>query len=364
MIREALDAFATALGRTFAAREQTVGGSDVGKCARQVFFEKHEADPEFGAARNPDAVDGWGARLRGTIFEQHFWTPALRAKYGARLLFAGDQQETFALGFLSATPDALLTACEDDALAALGVPSLGGDGSIVLEAKTIDPRARLDGPRLPHSYQAQVQLGLLHALTRHRPEWAVISYADASFWDLTYEYPIRRDPRIFETAQRRAAQILTARSAHELPPEGWVAGGRECERCPFSRACGNVRATVPAQTVEPSPEFVAEISARARHAKALEAEAERALAAQRTAQQDIKDRLAANNVRRVDGDGVRLIWSAVKGRPSFDMKAIREAASAAGIDLAQFETTGAASDRLDIRVANGWRPDRQSERGE
>ena len=363
MIREALDEYAAASGRIFAAREQTVGGSDVGKCARQVFFEKHETDPEFGASRNPDAVDGWGARLRGTIFERHFWTPALRAKYGARLLFAGDQQETFALGFLSATPDALLTACEDDELADLGVPSLGGDGSVVLECKTIDPRARLDGPRLAHSYQAQVQMGLLHALTHYRPEWAAISYVDASFWDLTYEYPIRRDPAIFVTAQRRAAQILTARSAHELPPEGWVAGGRECERCAFSRACGNIRTAVPTQPVEPSPEFVAEIAALACRAKALEAGAERALATQRAAQQDIKDRLSANNVRRIDGDGVRLIWSAVKGRPSFDTKAIREAAAAAGIDLTQFETTGAASDRLDIRVA-GWRSESQSEIGE
>jgi hypothetical protein len=149
-----------------------------------------------------------------------------------------------------------------------------------------------------------------------------------------------------------------------LPPEGWIAGGRECERCAFSRACGNVRATVPAQIDEPTPEFVAEIVKLARHAKCLEGEAELAFAAHRATQQDIKDRLSANNVRRIDGDGVRLVWSAVKGRPSYDMKAIREAAASAGIDLTQFETTGAASDRLDIRIAD-WRPDRQNEsRGE
>jgi len=140
------------------------------------------------------------------------------------------------------------------------------------------------------------------------------------------------------------------------PPEGWIAGGRECERCPFTLACGNVRATVPTQVVEPSPEFITEIAALARHAKYLEDEADRAFAAHRAAQQDIKDRLGANSVRRIDGDGVRLIWSAVKGRPSYDMKAIRDAATAAGIDLTQFETTGAPSDRLDIRIA-GWRSD-------
>ena len=363
MIREALAEFAIAHDRAFEAREQTVGASDVGRCARQVFFEKNEADPDFGSPRNPDAVDGWGARLRGTVLEAHFWEPALRAKYGARLLFAGDQQETFALGFLSATPDALLVACEGDALAGLGVPSLGGDGSVVLECKSVDPRARLDGPRFAHTYQAQVQLGLIHALTRYQPEWAVLSYVDASFWDEVREYPIRRDPVTFATAQRRAAQILTARSAHELPPEGWIAGGRECERCAFSRACGNIRATVPAQTSEPSPELVAEIVKLARHAKRLEGEADLAFAAHRAAQQDIKDQLTANGVRRINGDGVRLVWSAVKGRPSYDMKAIRDAAAAAGIDLAQFETTGQASDRLDIRIA-GWRSDQQNERGE
>src|SRR5262245_42562314 len=232
MIAEALDAFAATYGRAFEAREQTVGASDVGRCARQVYFEKHEHDPDFGAPRNPDAVDGWGARLRGTVYEKHVWEPALRAQYGERLLFAGEQQETFALGFLSATPDALVVGCEDDALAALGVPSLGGDGSVVLECKTVDPRTRPEGPRLAHSYQAQVQLGLLHALTRYRPEWAVMSYTDASFWNAVYEYPIRRNPTIFATAQRRAAQILTARSATAWPPEGWIAGGRECERAP------------------------------------------------------------------------------------------------------------------------------------
>jgi hypothetical protein len=364
MIAEALGQFAATHGRAFEAREQTVGASDVGRCARQVYFEKHEHDPDFGSPRNPDGADGWGARLRGTIFETYFWEPALRAKYGERLLFAGQQQESFALGFLSATPDGLIVALEPDALTSLGVPDLDGDGSIIVEAKTIDPRTRLEGPRLAHTYQAQVQLGLIHALTRHRPEYALISYTDASFWDLTYEFPIRRNPAIFETAQRRAAQILTARTATALPPEGWIGGGRECERCPFSRACGNVRAAVPVDAVEPSPELAAEIAALARQARQRETEFDGAVAAHRAVQQDIKDRLSANNVRRVNSGGVRLTWSAVKGRPSYDMKAIREAATAAGIDLTQFETTGTPSDRLDIRIA-GWRSDRQNEsRGE
>jgi len=359
MIAEILAEFAVTTARTFAAREQTVGASDVGRCARQTYFEKNEGDPDYGAPRNPDAVDGWGARLRGSIFEQHVWAPALRAKFGERLLFAGEQQETFTLGFLSATPDALVTALESDVLEPLGVPDIGGDGSLVAEAKTVDPRARVDAPKLAHTYQAQVQLGLIHALTRHRPEHALISYTDASFWDLTLEFPVKRDPAIFENAQRRASQILTARSATALAPEGWIAGGRECERCAFSQACGNMRTAVPTSAApEARPEAAAEIAALAREAKRFEAELAAATTAFRAAQHEIKERLLANGVRRIAADGVSVLWSAVKGRPSYDIPAIREAAAAAGIDLTQFERTGEPSDRLVIQVTGQSRPGR------
>jgi len=351
MIIEALAEFATATARTFEAREQTVGASDVGKCARQVFFTKNEGDPAYGVARNPDAPESWGARLRGTVFEQYVWTPALQKKFGERLLFAGEQQETFALGFLSATPDALIIGCDNDALAPFGVPDIGGDGSIILECKTIDPR-----PKLAHAYQAQVQLGLIHALTRYRPEYALVSYTDASFWDVVYEFPIRRDPEIFRTAQERAARILTVRVAAALAPEGWIAGGRECERCPFSVACGNMRAAVPTQPIAASPEFAAEIVALARDAKQREQELATAATAFRRAQHEIKERLQTSGVTRVVAGGVSVLWSAVKGRPSYDWPAIRDAAAAVGIDLTQYERTGDPSDRLVIQVVGQSRP--------
>ena len=56
-------------------------------------------------------------------------------------------------------------------------------------------------------------------------------------------------------------------------------------------------------------------------------------------------------MRRIDGDDITVTWSAVKGRPSYDMKGIREAAAKAGIDLAEYETMGDPSDRLVIRAA-------------
>ena len=46
----------------------------------------------------------------------------------------------------------------------------------------------------------------------------------------------------------------------------------------------------------------------------------------------------------------------VKGRPSYDMPAIREAAKDAGIDISQFETVGDPIDRLRIRMSQAPHP--------
>jgi hypothetical protein len=351
MIHEALTAYAKQTARVFVGRANTIGASDVGQCARKVFFQKNEGDPDCGAERNPDFVDGWGARQRGTTFENAFWAPALRARFGDRLLFAGEEQQTLTSGFVSGTPDGLVVGLEPSALAEFGLSDIGGDQSLVIEAKTIDPRARLDGPKPEHVFQAQVQLGLIHELTSHRPKYALISYTDASFWDLVTEFLIERDPVAFEAARQRARMILTARAATELAPEGWIAGGRECELCAFSSACGVERTRVPQPTtVPPDPQFVAEVADLAREAKRLELTADNAMAAYRAMQHEIKERLRARGFRRIAGDGVTVVWSPVKGRQSWDHKAIREAAAAAGIDILQFETVGEPTDRLDIRL--------------
>ena len=69
------------------------------------------------------------------------------------------------------------------------------------------------------------------------------------------------DPATFATAKQRARNIMQARSAAELSPEGWVAGGSECKYCPFTQACGRERAS---KTAEVDPQFVAEVGDLAR----------------------------------------------------------------------------------------------------
>jgi hypothetical protein len=358
MIAEALTSYAQATERAFDDRANTVGASEVGQCARKIYFSKNAGDRVYGAASDEDFASAWGAALRGRLLEDHFWVPALRAHYGAKLLYAGEEQQTLASDFLSATPDGLLIEQPQDALAALGVADIGQDGSIVIECKSIDPRTKLDEPRPEHAYQAIVQMGLFRERTKYRPQWAVISYINASFPDDVVEFAVAFDAPVFANGKARAAEIMTATAPDQLKPEGWISGGRECRFCPFTAACGVLRHAVPTRpSVEPpDPQFVAEIAYLARTAKAHRREAEAATAAQRDVEHEIRERLRSRELRHVAGDGVSVTWSPVKGRPSFDMEGIREAAAAAGIDLARYEAVGEPTDRLVIQVTEQSRP--------
>jgi hypothetical protein len=351
MISEALRAYAPTLERVFADRQNTVGASEIGQCARKTYWLKMEGDAVYGVARNPEFVESWGARLRGSVFESAIWVEALRARFGANLLYTGEEQRSLYYELLSATPDGLLVNQPRNVLEHLGVADIGASGELVVEAKTIDPRARLDTAKAEHAYQIQIQLGIFHAVTSHRPEYALISYTDASFWDETTEFVIARDPGIFAHAQMRAAQIMFAKIGGDLKPEGWIAGGNECRYCPFTTACGHERTAVPDTDVGTTdPQFLAEMTDLARTAKQYEVEADAAYAKTRETRHSIRERLRAKQLRRIATDDMRITWSPVRGRPAFDTEALRAAATEAGLDISQFEAVGAATDRLSIQV--------------
>ena len=361
MIREALFQFATATARVFDDRNSTVGASEIGQCARKVFFAKNSDDPLYHIAADEGFAETWGATLRGKLVEEHFWTPALRARFGSKLLYAGDDQRMFTSAFLGATPDALLIDAPHDALSHLGVPDIGGDGSIVLECKSVDPRARLGEAKPEHVYQTITQLGLLRELTKHRPQWAVISYVNASFIDDVKEFPVQFEPQIYANAKARAAQIMTATRADELKPEGWIAGGKECERCPFSKACGIERRALPNGNDCADPQFAAEMRELAVTYKARQVEVDAAEARLRASQYEIKERLRAKQLRRVAGDDFHITWTPVKGRGGVDVAALSAAAAAAGVGINKFETAGTPGDRLDVRVRETARSPHQEQ---
>ena len=70
MIANALKAHAAGNKREWKTdRSQTIGASEIGMCARRVFFDKNEGDPVYGVSRDPDFEERWGARARGSAYE-------------------------------------------------------------------------------------------------------------------------------------------------------------------------------------------------------------------------------------------------------------------------------------------------------
>ena len=360
MLKEALHAFGEKRRQrdqkkfSSAKRSLTVGASEVGQCLRKVFFTKAEGCADMHVDRDPDHVDGWGAARRGTSHETHFWVPAMRAAFSENLLYAGGKQRTLTVGKLSATPDGLLINQPRDALAGLFVPDIGTAGDIVIEAKTIDPRVSLTEARAENVFQAQVQMGMFRETTEHNPSYAIICYTNASFFDDVTEFAVKFDPKVYEQAKKRADLVFAATNAEELRPEGWIAGGKECGYCPFKRACGRIRSDVPANDGPVlDTQLIAEFFDLARQEKSWATKASAADDEKRNIQHSIKERLKEINHRRVDAPGLSVIWSTVKGRPSYDMVKLRDAASAAGLDIEQFSTVGDLTDRLLIKLTTG-----------
>jgi hypothetical protein len=318
-------------------RTMTVGSSEIGQCERQVWFRKAE-ETELGSTfkRNDDYVDSWGARERGNLVENHLFVPAIKAQYGRKAKLLGSSQLTFIDGCISATPDCLILA----------------KPQFLIECKSLDPRVNKDQlPKPENVYQVQVQMGILHAKSKYRPMYAILVYVNASFMDEITEFQIGYDPDIYTRAQVRAMKIMTASSHHELQPEGWIAGAKECEYCPFTDACGRARKEVPTEVIAPADkQFIAELSDMAREYKSLEGTIAAFEEDRRRIQNDIKERLREKGQSKIIGDGISISWSAVKGRELYDMTTIREVLANYGSDIDEFKREGTPGDRLTVTL--------------
>jgi hypothetical protein len=346
LIQQTLDAYAKTAGKTFSHdRSNTLGASEVGQCARKMFWLKNEDDSTCRVERDAEYVDSWGARMRGTVIEDAFWEPAMKARFGDRLLWSGKDQRTFVSDFLSATPDGVLINPIVDELKQIGVDT----DCVTLECKSADPRTNLADAKPANLFQTQVQMGLIRQLTPLRPTHSVLSYIDASFWNEVREFVVPFDQGIYEKARHRAMMIMTATGVDETAPEGWIAGGKECNYCPFTKACGIERRNLPFQDigVPVDPQFVAEMRSSALLLKTAKDDRDRDETLIRQLETDIKIRLREKGVKKIPGV---LTWSPVKARQSYDNKALKEAAIAAGIDVEQFSTVGEPTDRLLIQI--------------
>ncbi|MGY3278158.1 hypothetical protein [Bradyrhizobium sp. S3.7.6] len=350
-LRRHLDAHAASINR-FDPNERihTVGASDVGQCERKVFWSKKLDD---NVEPDADYVDTYGAKLRGTMFENHFWAPALKAQLGDRLLFAGEDQQTFFSGYLSATPDGMVTQLDENERALIsamsGVPCGLIGSEVMVECKTYDPRTNLADPKTENVFQTHVQMGLVRELTPYKPTHSILSYTDASWWNEGPEFVIEFDPQIYANAKTRAARIMLAKSAEELAPEGWIGGGKDCEYCPFTQACGVERRRVPDAELKKGmlPEFVAEVTELARAVKQIDAAIDSQSSIMKELQHKLKERLRAEGYRKVPGV---VSWSPIAGKTTYDGVAMREALTELGINIEQFAKVGEPSDRFQITL--------------
>jgi hypothetical protein len=342
MIKEALHAYVTENQRQFTHdRAKVIGSSEIGQCARKLWFLKHAGE------KDGSYVERWGAQQRGNLIEV-LWAKALREHAGkGKLHFAGRYQRTFFddQSPLSATPDGLLELEHDE---------------VLLECKSIDPRAKIERIRPEHEAQVQVAMGILNTTTRYHPRYALVSYIDASFLDEVREFRVEYEPQVFLNLRARALAIMAANAADSIRPEGVIAGGQECEYCPFQASCSAMRSSAVPSREGGRDALTAEQMAllrrlayeRQAHALAIE----KVELAKRQIEQEIKEILRQAETRRVEDEFVRIVWSALKGRPSWDWPKLRAAAEKVGLDLAPFETTGNPSDRLEVRVVNGSGP--------
>jgi CRISPR/Cas system-associated exonuclease Cas4 (RecB family) len=323
-----------------------VGASEIGSCLRRIGYSKSLV---------PKGEESWGAAQRGATFEESFWVPAMRAHYGKNLLYAGKQQKSLLYGKLRATPDGLLIKQPRNALKLLGVPNIGKSGEIVLDCKTLDPRINLAVPKPEHEFQIQTQLALLRKTTKHRPDYGVLSYVNASFYDDVVEFAIKYDAKVFEQAKARAAAVMAAKQLGDLAPEGWIAGGHECEYCPFAEPCRALRGDVPVVNKLSPPNninhgLLEKIIALAQEERRYHTIAGGAEDKQRKIQYEIKELLRAHGLNRIAHENIVIIWSPVKGRPALDMPALKLAAMKCGFDIQPFETVGQPTDRLVVTI--------------
>jgi len=354
-IADAVNAYGRNLGTKFddEIRRHSVGASEIGLCARRMHYLKTatptdavetRAQAQGDKRRAAQDPDNWGAHVRGTIIETDIWVPALRARFGDDLKMAGAEQRTLTLGPLSGTPDGLLTGKSGAALLRAHGIKVGSTADCVVEGKSIDPRVDLVAEKPAHAAQVQSQMGLIRELTPYRPDFAVVSYIDASFLHEVSEFVVKFDPAVFERAKARAARILTS-SAEELKPEGWITGGKECAWCPWIQRCNALRGGVPEKERPVDAQAVAEIVDLCREALAAQRTQDQAAERFRELQEEIRDRLRKLDTRRIPGV---VAWSGVKGRVSWSTKELIQALRGAGIDPAPFQSVGEPTTRIAI----------------
>ena len=332
-------------------RGSTLGASEAFGCLRKAFFDKF--GEELGYEQDEKYEDSWGAMKRGDVIEDHWVVPVLEDQVGkqvpgAQLFLAGaNEQMTYVNGKNSATPDGLVTGLAKDALIKYGIENIKTN-CILVEVKSVDPRVSLTEEKAIHEGQVQIQMGLMHEMTTHRPFYAVIIYIDASFFDNIKVFVVEYDESTYRAAKLRAKKLFSVEGPEELPAEGKIEGA--CTYCRWQTMCAEVsQEAIPSsnnmdafddEDLKMLRDLAEEDRKLAKDIKDLEHDKEQARAR-------IKQLLADKDSNRAKGEGFSISYSWQKGRKTLNKKRLEEET---GIELASFEEEGNGFEKLTIRL--------------
>lgn len=330
-------------------RNETLGASETFVCIRKGFFDKRGAD--LGYEPDPEHEDDWGATRRGDMIENHHVVPAISGfmPSGLEVLYTGDNQVTLMMGKSSATPDGLITGLPKNCALTIkagghvvSIPDIRSD-CVVLEIKSIDPRATLVEERAKHNGQTQMQLGLFHEKTKYRPMYSIVLYFDASFVSKMTPFVVEFEPETYAIGLLRGVEIWSTDDPTQLVPEGIFSG--DCAYCCWRAACGQaVVDSIPDYDTDETltPETVAALDPLVKEAIAAKAFVEAAEKRKAIADEHLKSYLMTKNRRKAKGPTWSVSWYPMPGKKTLDRKAL----TAAGIDLTQYEKQGTPFDVL------------------
>lgn len=329
-------------------RRASLGASEVFQCLRKSFFSKWGYEPD------DDHEDDWGAAKRGDIIEDHFAVPATKAilKNGEVLEMAGSDQDTLRIGRLSATPDGLVTNAARTALAQLGIEDIESD-CFVTEYKSHDPRADIKQEKAVHRGQTQVQMGLLHELTDHKPKYAVIFYFDASWLSKISFFVVKYDPKVYEIAKKRAEIVFTDQDPADVPAEGKI--DDTCNLCQFHEECALAsKESIPStkRKIE-KPEDMDELAELARKRDSADRAKKEAEQELKEINAEIKEKLRKHDTKGASDDRFMVSLSWNKGKKSTDLLAMQ----ADGIDVEAYQNEGVGYETLRVK----WKVDEDSD---
>lgn len=326
-------------------RNASLGASEAFGCIRKAHFKKFGYEPDDGHEQD------WGAAKRGDIIENYFAVPAVRSVLpeGAELIYAGDEQETLRKGRLSATPDGLAINLPRDALSQMGIDDLLSD-CLVIEFKSFDPRASIKEAKPIHVGQTQVQMGLIHALTDYRPEYAVVVYFNASWLSDIRVFVVRRDPKVFAAAVARGKQVFACEDPKDLMAEGKISG--ECSLCEFTEECAVAQgeATPREKRKIEDQEVVDRLAYLASRQKELAASSKEFDHEKKLVEEEIKELLRTHDTKGAGDDRFSISLSWCAGKQSLDTTMLAADLQEKGMDIADYQREGNGYERLTVKL--------------